>query len=167
MYQILQKNIKTRLKKLGIKNNELERRSGLSEGAVSSILRGISKNPSLKSIFSIAKVLNCSIDDLVAHETDTASKAIDMTLHQWLEDLATKWSPNLHDEVYRFVNRYIEHHKIEATAWQALTCVLEIYTYSSSETSCHVNTKFAHWVLDKTFNNKNTARFFIKGSEDS
>lgn len=50
-------------KKLGITTEELSRRSGVPVGTLNKILSGQTKDPKLETLKSIARVLNCTLDD--------------------------------------------------------------------------------------------------------
>ncbi|CEJ74256.1 DNA-binding protein [[Clostridium] sordellii] len=50
-------------KEQGLTNEELSIKSGVPLGTLSKITSGITKDPKLETLKSIAKVLNCSLDD--------------------------------------------------------------------------------------------------------
>lgn len=50
-------------KEKGLTNEELSQRSGVPLGTLSKITSGITKDPKLETLKSIAKVLDCSLDD--------------------------------------------------------------------------------------------------------
>ncbi len=50
-------------KKLGITTEELSKRSGVPVGKLNKILSGQTKDPKLETLKSIARVLNCTLDD--------------------------------------------------------------------------------------------------------
>lgn len=50
-------------KKLGITTEELSKRSGVPVGTLNKILSGQTKDPKLETLKSIARVLNCTLDD--------------------------------------------------------------------------------------------------------
>ncbi len=57
-------------KKLGITTEELSKRSGVPYGTLIKILSGQTKDPKLETLKSIARVLNCTLDDFDDIERD-------------------------------------------------------------------------------------------------
>ena len=62
---ILVENIQTRLEEQKLSVSEFERLAGLKRSALSNILSGKSKNPTLEVVISIANRLKCSIEELL------------------------------------------------------------------------------------------------------
>lgn len=50
-------------KKKGLSIDDLSRKSGVPKGTLSKISAGITKNPNLETLKSIARALECSLDD--------------------------------------------------------------------------------------------------------
>jgi len=61
----LAENIQTRLNEQKLSVSEFERLAGLKRSAVSNILTGKSKNPTIEVVISIANRLGCSIEELL------------------------------------------------------------------------------------------------------
>ena len=61
----LAENIQTKLDEQKMSVSEFERLAGLKRSAVSNILSGKSKNPTLEVVMSIANRLGCSIEELI------------------------------------------------------------------------------------------------------
>ena len=60
--------IKTKVKDKGLSVNKLEKMANLKPGSIYNIISGRSKNPSIYTVQSIAKVLDCSVSEFM--ETD-------------------------------------------------------------------------------------------------
>jgi len=60
-----------RRKELGMSVDELVKVSGVPKGTISKITAGINTNPTLTTVMSICKALNCSLNDAVGFETNT------------------------------------------------------------------------------------------------
>lgn len=71
--QSLSSAIRHRMEQLNIGNKELSERSGVPLRTVNNILLGITLNPSVNIVMEMAKVLNCTIDDLLNDMADTKS----------------------------------------------------------------------------------------------
>ena len=50
-------------KALGLTNEELANKAGVPKGTLDKILSGVTKDPTLGTLKSLARVLNCSLDD--------------------------------------------------------------------------------------------------------
>lgn len=48
---------------------EIAKKAGLSRQTVSAILNKTQKNPKMKSLIKLSRVLNCTIDELLKEET--------------------------------------------------------------------------------------------------
>lgn len=66
--------VEYRRRRLGLTQEELAERSGLSQAQVSRLESGKSKNITIKSLRSIARVLGCSAADLLPEEDKQGSK---------------------------------------------------------------------------------------------
>ena len=62
----IQYNLKRKLSERKVSISEFEKEAGLKKSAVSNILIGRSKNPTVEVLSSIAKELSCSIEDLIS-----------------------------------------------------------------------------------------------------
>lgn len=58
-------NLKEIRERQGLKKKDVARKTGVDSGEISRMEKSQKKNPSIKSIFKIAKILNCSVDDLI------------------------------------------------------------------------------------------------------
>jgi transcriptional regulator with XRE-family HTH domain len=153
MLKALQENIRNRLTIMKLSLADLERQTGIRSSTISSILDGSSKNPTIKVIYAIAQVFQCSIEDLIIAEHERNHHRPAQTIIKWLQTLEENWHPVLHDEIYNFIQHYISLNHIKAKAWQVLLCMLEIYAYSSSRQQSYMDTSFAEWIIHKTFKN--------------
>ena len=67
--------LRSRAKALNLSNSEVARRLGLSERRYSHYVTG-NREPDLATLVKIAKVLMCSVDDLLTPPTSTAPKKL-------------------------------------------------------------------------------------------
>ncbi|EOU2128086.1 TPA: helix-turn-helix domain-containing protein [Clostridium perfringens] len=72
-------------KEKGLTNEELSQKSGVPLGTLSKITSGITKDPKLETLKSIAKVLDCSLDDFddTSNTNSTISKDEIILLNQY------------------------------------------------------------------------------------
>lgn len=141
----LQSNLKHEILKSNLTIREVERRAGLNRSALSNILRGKSKNPTLHTLKSIAEVLNCSLSDLV-----------DFPDQEQLPNSPTP-KPNLiyplivplFDETTKVVVGCFNNINFEPNLDQFLNCLKRVYTYALEGGENKVDVKFAEWLVDK------------------
>ena len=65
MTVIIKNNLRKLLSNAKISVRDFERRAGLKSSTIQNILRGRSKNPTIKVLQLIAQELNCSVDSLI------------------------------------------------------------------------------------------------------
>jgi len=144
----LQDKIKLRLdeSKLSIRN--LERLAGLKRSAVSNILEGKSKSPSLNTLRAIANVLHCSLSDLLEEsELETT-----IQLHSGLDvtqnhlNLPVKL-PLLHEtmDIVDICFKKIEYNPNIEQFWH---CVKRVYSYTLGSGDDKIDVKFAEWLVN-------------------
>ncbi|MEG1930546.1 MAG: helix-turn-helix domain-containing protein [Anaerovorax sp.] len=61
-------NIKLLMKRKGIGNKDLSEKSGIPIGTLNKIIYGETKNPSLDTMRSLARALDCTLDDFTDNE---------------------------------------------------------------------------------------------------
>jgi len=71
----LSEQIKIRLKRKKMTQNELARRAGLSKSGMSTIATG-AYDPRLSNLIAIARVLDCSVGELLGETTSQTSKYV-------------------------------------------------------------------------------------------
>lgn len=74
----------------GLKSEELAVKAGVPIGTLNKILNGQTRNPSLDTVFALARALGCSVDDF--DDEDTTKKGNSFKeLPEDLQDLISKW----------------------------------------------------------------------------
>jgi len=61
-------NLERMRRAAGLTQQELERRSGVKQGLISLIERGLTKNPRVDTAAKLARALGCTIDELISPE---------------------------------------------------------------------------------------------------
>ena len=173
MNTVLQNNIKLQLNKKNISIAELERRAGLRH-AVINILRGRSKNPSIKIASAIAKELECSIEDLItepgsnpdSHTGFSTNNDIDsnqntvpidsivQTDHNFTLDNQkdSKLDLELSKEISIIIHQVLEEKKITLDINNLVNCWLEIYNYCFASPAKIADKRFIEWFITRNFN---------------
>lgn len=142
MLSTIQTNLKNQLEKQSLTVAELERRTGLRH-AVINILRGRSKNPSIKVAHAIAKELGCSIEDLItdfSSPRNTKPKA-DLNLVEWNNDLSKA--------IYNSLSHSILQKKAKLNINEFSDLFKEVYSYCSGSPDQSVDNRFIEWLVAK------------------
>jgi len=63
--ETIRKNIRNRIEERGTTKRKVSLTAGLCQNTVSDILSGKSKNPGIFTLAKIARVLRCSVEDLL------------------------------------------------------------------------------------------------------
>jgi len=150
MHQVLQKNLRDILSKNNLSVSELERRAGLKQRAIQNILMGRSTNPGIDIISQLAKNLGCSIEELISEQTldiKKSEKKPEPPNH-------FPWNPILFNNTFEFVNQFITEKKITPPINKVLDCIREIYSYCFDNDKNVLDKKFAEWIVNNRFSNK-------------
>ncbi len=138
----LRHRLKSKVSAMGLSVHALEKRAGVKYSAVQNIIYGRSKKPSAETLYAVARVLNCTIDDLLGNSNDSSKNA----------DQSVASSP--------FLSKlYIESTKVAADILadshqsisysKAVTFIDEIYHYSVNNKLTSVDANFARWLFNK------------------
>lgn len=88
--------IKEYQKRMGITTQELSERSGVPKGTLDKILSGVTKDPKLETLKSIARVLGCSLDDF--DDDDAPNKISNTPPYEQMELLIARNGKKLSTE---------------------------------------------------------------------
>lgn len=142
----LQGQIKTRMEDKNLNAREVERRAGLKISAVQNILAGKSSNPGIEPIIAIAKLLNCSIDELVGNSVSQnyASNKSEVAKTKTL----TVWNFDLYQSCLQEVQNYIKSKNLKPQPEQILFFIREAYIYSIEGKENKADLRFIKWIVD-------------------
>jgi len=142
MQQILQLNIKERLKRKGITVAEVERRAGLNKTTIQNILLGRSKNPGIEIISALAKELECSIDELISPANELKKTKV----------MKLDWQESVFISAIQYVGHFLKKHAISSSLENVIKCATEIYAYSlKSKLQNNIDEQFAEWITERNF----------------
>ena len=144
MNTALATNIREKLQERGITTYSLEKEAGLKPKAVRNILLGHSNNPSAAVLMSIAKVLNCSIDELLGEEEEH-NGSTDSTQDIKIQNM------KLFNETTNEVMSLFETYGRQPTGKEFIFLIREIYIYSLERNSGALDKKFADWLYTRNF----------------
>lgn len=138
----LQEQIESRMHDKNLNARELERRAGLKISAVRNILSGQSKNPGIEVIAAIAKLLNCSTDELLGLEQEK-SKA-----ESAKQKIISIWDYSLYENCLKEVHSYLQSKNVKPQAEQILFFIREAYIYSLEGKDKKADLRFIKWIID-------------------
>ena len=139
MIDNLKKNIKRLLADQSLSANALEKRAGLKASAVQNILHGRSKKPSIDVIASIAKELNCSVEDLMGEGSVSSEKDV-LSSQSFELSVIEAICPILFDELKKF-NPTIDKSLL-------MKLLEEIHSYVLKLPNKDVNKAFIEWIVE-------------------
>lgn len=157
MKNVLNDNLKLKMKEAGLSVHALEKKAGLKRSAVQNILHGRSKKPSAEILLAIAKVFQCSIRELI----DKNSPAIRYDTEGAHTSTESKPNYPLNNDIMINMDLYIEAAKMAEkifkkyssthTEAEALKYILEIYQYAFNSKHDTIDPYFAEWLFKKDF----------------
>ena len=153
MHQNIKKHIVAKLKEKNMSIAALEREAGLKTNVARNILVNLSKKPSGETLHAIAKVLNCSIDDLL---NDRALR--NPINHTSLIncDLSVDLAINSNELLQNTFNKVMELQNLYQTNYSFMkinNIVREIYLFSLQFNMRDPDERFTKWIFS---NNKIT-----------
>ncbi|OJW54581.1 MAG: hypothetical protein BGO67_10570 [Alphaproteobacteria bacterium 41-28] len=141
----LQKRIKNYLENTGFSVASLERKAGLKTNVVRNILRGQSKRPTGETLQAIAKVMECTVQDLLEGKTSPIKEDIGIFPH---ESPMVQF-PDTLSEVLQSVLKVNKDKDYKFTVHQTLRIVEEIYSYTIKKDPPKIDIDFVEWFVQR------------------
>lgn len=145
----LQERIQTKMEEQKLSIRELERKSGLSVGAVQSIINGRSSNPGIEFVASVAKALDCSVDELLNNSSASSSP---YSKTEKSQNRATViWNANLYKDCTTEVESHLSSQNIKTDSDKILEIIRDVYLYALECKANQPDSRFVKWLIDKNF----------------
>ena len=141
MSNVLKENIRLKLEKAGLNTNQAESMAGLKISAIRNILNGKSKNPGIDVIHSLAKILNCSIDELIT--TPNFAKASSQDKDNPIENYA------LFINIATLIANHLKEKDIEVPQSRYIKFIKEVYEYAIIRNDELIDKEFIEWYVGK------------------
>ena len=158
MKNLLNDNLKQKMKEAGLSVHALEKKAGLKRSAVQNILHGRSKKPSAEILFAIAKVFQCSIRELIDKNSPPikydASGAHLSTESQLSYPVNSNNAINieLYVKAAKMAEKIFKKYPYESySEADVLKYILEIYQYAFNSHHDTIDPYFAEWLFKKYF----------------
>jgi transcriptional regulator with XRE-family HTH domain len=143
----LKLQIKNHIESMGTNVRALERKAGLNIGTVNNILHGTSANPTAETLIALAKVFECTIDDLLNRKDIQESHKLGANSKNFQ---TFKWNPTLFSSIVTELNKQIEDKHISINSDKALIIIHDVYLYSLKKNKEIVEESLVEWLLDKS-----------------
>lgn len=146
----LQEQIQNRMEKKNLTAHGVERKAGLKTGAVQNILIGRSNNPGIEALSAIAKLLDCSVDELIGKSStqepilQSAPQKQDASKNKPI----ASWNPDLYQDCTKEVQNYLNSKKFKPNPELILFFIREAYSYSLRGNDNKADLKFIQWIID-------------------
>jgi transcriptional regulator with XRE-family HTH domain len=132
---------------------ELERKAGLKRSAISNILEGKVKRPSLDILRVIAKALNCSVSEFLEPEELEAPSPSEHNVDIFQRSISLPVTLPLLYETIEIVSVCFKNIDYNPSFDLFLDCVKKVYVYALGNGKNKIDPKFAEWVVDNLNNN--------------
>ena len=146
LIEILQEEIQVRMEDKNLTASELEKKAGLKMSAVRNILTGKSNNPGIEVLSAIARLLSCSVDELIG---ETKSQSYISTIADLNKTKLTHaWNLELYQDCLNAIQHQIQIKNFKPTMEQILFFVKEAYIYSLEGKENKADMRFTKWIVD-------------------
>ena len=145
--------IKKKLDEKGISAYKLEKQAGLKRSAINNILYGKSRSPGIDIIQSIAKGLNCSVNELLGDDALGLEPTKSPDINSYF--LECIYTPPKNQELYcltvQVIGSLLEKKPPLLTREEIFNCIEETYNYSLKANKKEVDLYFAEWITNKIY----------------
>lgn len=141
MGNFLKKDLAQAIKKRQLTVASFERLAGLKKNIVQNILRGTSKNPSVKTLQAIANALNCKLSDLVEDKPHCDNSI----------DISSLKSKDLFIETTIFVTNYVSKNDSHIELNEFVETIFSIFNFCENKNNSKLDMNFAEWIVNEHF----------------
>lgn len=142
----LQKRIKNYLETTGLSVASLERNAGLKTNVIRNILRGQSKRPTGVTLQAVAKVMECTVQDLLEGKNSSFREDMGVSPH---ESPMVQF-PEILNEALQCVQKIAQDNQYKFTIHQTLRIVEEVYAYTIKKDPPKIDRDFVEWFVQRT-----------------
>jgi len=142
----LQKRLKNYLETTGLSVAALERKAGLKTNVARNILRGQSKRPTGETLQAIAKVMECSVNDLLEGRSSSSRREMGVSPHEspMLE------YPEILSEALQCILRIAKDNNYKLSIHQIGLMLEEVYSYTMTKNPPKVDKNFVEWFVKRS-----------------
>lgn len=142
MATALQKTIKSYIDSNGLSVAGMEREAGLRINVIRNILRGQSKRPTAETLQALAKLMGCSIQDLLFENDERVNS------EQGADDTVIE-NPGVLKDILDLTFEVCHDKQVHLTTKQISSILENAYLYSMKKTPPGIDRVFIEWYLSK------------------
>lgn len=142
----LQKRLRNYLETTGLTVAALERKAGLKTNVARNILRGQSKRPTGETLQAIAKVMECSVNDLLEGRAASTRREVGVSPHEspLLEH------PEILSEGLECILKIAKDNNYKLRVHQIGRMLEEVYSYTLTTHPPHIDKNFVEWFVKRS-----------------
>ncbi len=142
----LKEAIETRAAANRLSIAELERRAGLKMNAIRNILKGKSKNPRVETLNSVAKVLGCSLEELIQNIKHNNAKSPTQKNYFEIKEVE---NIGLALDITDNITKLLREKKYSISMDKLFFLINESYNYLLKGNPPKVDPIFIEWYIEK------------------
>lgn len=125
----------------------LERKAGLKLDAVRNIILGRTRNPNVQVLQAIARVFNCSIEELTSFET-FQENIVNPLQNAYTKELKFD-NPELLLDAVKVIVQVLDEKNLSLTLTKVLLLIQEVYHFSSKKNINIADPEFVEWIIER------------------
>lgn len=145
----LQSQLRSHINRSNLSVRDVERLAGLKRCALSNILEGKSKKPSTETLQATAKVLGCSVSDLLDAPGPEDTTHFQAGLEEAQKPLVLPVRAPILCEIMTSLDTCFKSINYEPNLEQFWQCVIRVYSYTLGSGESTVDPKFTQWLVNK------------------
>lgn len=142
----LKESIQSKLSEKRMNMAQLEKQAGLAASSVRKILIGDSANPRIETLTAIAKVFDCTLDELVGKRLISHQKNDTLPI---AKDI--KWNKNLIKQIINATCEYIEESQLNKNFDEIMDFIAKSYSYYMMKKNGEFDKDFHDWYILQSF----------------
>lgn len=144
------RQLRSHINRSNLSVRDVERLAGLKRCALSNILEGKSKKPSIETLQATAKVLECSVSDFLdTPEGGEDNAHFQSGLEEAQKPLVLPVRAPMLCDIISTLDTCFKDIKYEPNLEQFWQCVIRFYSYTLGSGEGSIDPKFAHWLVNK------------------
>lgn len=140
----LKQMIELKLSEREMSPHVLGKKAGLAMSAIHKIIHGDIKNPTIETLLAIARVFECSLDELVGNRIITKPQAEKALIS---EDVP--WKNELMKPLLTTTLAFIEKNNLSPSLKETIHFILETYHYCLIKKQGEFDTAFFEWYIQQ------------------
>jgi transcriptional regulator with XRE-family HTH domain len=145
----LARQLRAHINRSNLSVRDVERLAGLKRCALSNILEGKSKKPSIETLQATAKVLECSVSDLLEGFEGEDSTHFQSGLEETQKPLVLPVKAPMLCDIISTLDICFKDINYEPNLEQFWQCVIRVYSYTLGSGESAIDPKFAQWLVNK------------------